>query len=552
MAQFKYTLPSGAQFTLQAPANTTQEQADRIFYEQVAAGSFVGYQAGQSLSSVTSKLTTFELSRIDRGTAGVSLTPIVAINQGLPLAQDGISSNPSLLAAIQALPVIAAFPNLSTVSVQDPVDQADIILAKGDSLGPNPVGPLTGFEIQTLQAQIINLVNQDADVITQEKGIGKYGLTCYQLEQAGYVKPGTFDTYLANDPDNFVAVMSTPSIWTGLDGVTSLDNILSDSELQNRVQNQLMQQGYNGLLAAGIVAPPPTSSVSLSTGTVYTQSGLQTLSALSLLGASTQNLGSLLGNTSLANTTLNRLLSTSITNLSTLNTGAISDTLSNINFSNLAATVGRNVTGNLGALVTNASKFTPEITGLWTTSGTGLKNLANLPALSVDKLKATLTNLTPVNASSIDSALNTFGKASQYGLSFSNPNAALGNLSNLGNLNGQVTALQGQTQAAVGQAQALAGQLQGNLANLGDLGKLFGGSGDLVSGTQIAGGFTNTVNRKTVDAAVSRILGSSKITAPSFEYPSVASVADKLDIAQAQTILSGSQNGQVFGQTVTI
>lgn len=550
MAQFKYTLPSGAEFTLQAPVDTTQEQADRIFYEQVAAGSFVGYQTGQSLSSIGSKVTAFELSRIDRGTAGVTSVPIVAINQGLSSTQDGISTNPSLLASIQALPVIAAFPNLSTVSVTDPVDQADIILAKGDSLGPNPVGPLTGFEIQTLQAQIINLVNQDDSVITQEKGIGKYGLTCYQLEQAGYVKPGTFDTYLVGNPDDFIAVMNTPSIWTGLDGVTGLDNILSDSELQNRIQNQLMQQGYDGLLAAGIVAPPQASAVSLSTGTVYTQSGLQTLSALSLLGASTQNFGSSLSGASLAaNPTLNRLLSTSITNLSTLNTGAIANTLTDVNFANLAANIGKNVTGNLGALVTNASKFTPEITGLWSTAGAGLKNLANLPALSVNQLKATLTNVTPLNASSIDGALNTFGKASQYGLSFSNPSTALGNLSNLGNLNGAVTALKGQSQAAVGQAQALAGQLQGNLSNLGDIGKLFGGSGDLVSGTQIAGGFTNTVNRKTVDAAVSRILGSNKITVPNFEYPSAASVADKLDIAQAQSILGG---GQVFGQTVTI
>ena len=32
MAIFKYTLPSGAAFTMDAPEVTTQAQADRIFY----------------------------------------------------------------------------------------------------------------------------------------------------------------------------------------------------------------------------------------------------------------------------------------------------------------------------------------------------------------------------------------------------------------------------------------------------------------------------------------------------------------------------------------
>jgi len=34
MATFKYTLPSGAEFELEAPAGTTQAQADFAFYSQ--------------------------------------------------------------------------------------------------------------------------------------------------------------------------------------------------------------------------------------------------------------------------------------------------------------------------------------------------------------------------------------------------------------------------------------------------------------------------------------------------------------------------------------
>ena len=54
MSQFKYTLPSGAEFTLQAPADTTQAQADLIFYSQVAAGAVAGFTVGQSISAASS------------------------------------------------------------------------------------------------------------------------------------------------------------------------------------------------------------------------------------------------------------------------------------------------------------------------------------------------------------------------------------------------------------------------------------------------------------------------------------------------------------------
>ena len=76
MSQFNYNLPSGANFVMQAPEGTTQNQADFIFYSQVAAGSLVGFSPGQSISAASSAVVNFELSRLDRGTAGVDDTVI--------------------------------------------------------------------------------------------------------------------------------------------------------------------------------------------------------------------------------------------------------------------------------------------------------------------------------------------------------------------------------------------------------------------------------------------------------------------------------------------
>ena len=515
MSRFEYTLPSGAKFQVNGPAGATQLQADQIFYEQVAAGSLVGYEPGQTLTSAASRLTKFELSRLDRGTAGVD--------------------NVAILSIVQNLPVVSGIPDLANVPVQSPINQADIVLARGDSLGPEPVGPLTPFQIQTLQAQLANLVDQPYTEITQEKGIGKFGFNCSQLEQAGYVKPGTFARFLDETPDKFLCVMGSPGIWTGRNGINSLDDLLSDENSQNLVQNEIMQLSYDSLTVAGVISNVPTPRVSLNQGQIYTPSGLQSLNALNLLG----------GNSGL----LTNILGKPVPTLNTLASGAVVD-------SALAQTsigITNRVTGQVGALINNAGKFGSLATTAWANSGgipnlgslvTGISNLPTLPGVNINQITKGLTNLVPSNIGTLKGALDNFGKASQFSLNFTNPLTSIGNINVQGLASGALSNVQGLATGALGNVQ---GQLTGAVANvrglasgsLQQLTNLFSGSGELVSGTQVAAGFNNTVNRKTVDAAVTRILGNSKIPSPGFEYPSPSVLAERLDIAQAQNILQG-------------
>ena len=74
--------------------------------------------------------------------------------------------------------------------------------------------------------------------------------------------------------------------------------------------------------------------------------------------------------------------------------------------------------------------------------------------------------------------------------------------------------------------------------NSGDLDFSLFSSDSLVSATKVAAGFSNTVNRQTVDAAVQRILGNAKIPTPSFEFPSELTAGINADILQAQKKLS--------------
>jgi hypothetical protein len=260
-------------------------------------------------------------------------------------------------------------------------------------------------------------------------------------------------------------------------------------------------------------------------------------------------------------------------------------------FSSITSGLTSKITGDIGALVANASKFGTNATALWAKAGglpdlssltsnglssitgglTGLTtNISGLASTSLTSITSQLTNLVPGSLSNLTANLDVFGKAGQFATNF-------GNLGNLGALQGQLTgalsgqlgsltgALQGQlgslTGALSGQLGSLTGALGnlGNLANLGSLadvfGGAFGGGGDLVSGTQVAGGYNNTVNRATVDSAFKKILGSNKIPTPIFQYPSLPSIASRLDILQAETILSNLKspsNETTFGQTVTI
>ena len=597
MSQFRYTLPSGAEFVVSGPAGATQAEADRIFYEQVAAGSLVGYTAGQTLTSLATRITKFELSRLDRTTAGVDTIPVLSINQGtiqgtitgISNGQVAVPNNQIILSAIEALPLPTSMPNLSQVLLSTPIDQADIVLNKGDGLGADEVGPLNSDQIQRLLAQIVNLVNQPYNVISQEKGIGAYGFNAYALEEAGYVKPGTSLRFFAVDPEDFVSVMSSPSVWTGKDGVTSVDVMLEDPQFQNRIQVEIMDNSYNQLTAAGVISRVPTSAVSVSRGQVYTNAGLSTISALSAAGGSIGNLTSLLKNSNVSASTLSRLLATPLSNLSTIGSGAVNSlggltSLASLPFSSITSGLTSKITGDIGALVTNASKFGTNATALWAKAGglpdlsnlasgglssitsglTGLTtNISGLASTSLTSITSQLTNLVPGSLSNLTANLDVFGKAGQFATNF-------GNLGDFNALSGQLTgALSGQlgqlSGALSGQLGALSGQLTGalgslgNFANLGSLadvfGGAFGGGGDLVSGTQVAGGYNNTVNRSTVDSAFKKILGSNKIPTPTFQYPSLPSIASRLDILQAETILSNLRspsNETTFGQTAII
>lgn len=555
MAQFKYILPSGKKFTLTAPAGTTQAQADYTFYSQVAAGSLVGFVAGQSINGTKTSAVKFALSRLDRGTAGVNDQVVLSIVNGLPS--------------------ISGIPNLVNVPLQNPITQADIANTGVNNTYTAPaIGPLNSSQVQGLLAQVANFINQPANTMSNTTGIGLYGLDCQQLEQAGYVKPGTYQQFIF-DPSPLTDVVSAPGIWTGQNGINNVDDFLSSPGAQNNAMSNLMSNGYNSLTATGTITPPVMQSVSALSGQVYTQSGLQTVSAVSAATGISYNVPSTSG-LSLSGTPIASFLSTAITNPGSITSGALNSVTNFTNISSITSGLNNSVTGDVGALITNSGCFGTAATTQWASNG----GLGYTPtSLTSDVLGSVTGDVTSVVPGSLTTDLtnniqgmNLLGKSSQFATGFSNPLSALNNLGgfNLGSVTSGLPSIGSITSAipGIGSLNGITSSIPGissltsaipGIGNLGSLtslgnfgsltslpgldsiGGLFGGGGDsLVSSTQIAPGYSNTVNRATVDAAFTRVLGDSKIPGASWDYPSPnsPSLNASADITAAQTFLN--------------
>lgn len=592
MSLFKYTLPSGSEFTMTAPAGTTQLEADLIFFNQVAAGTFVGYSVGQTLTSAQAMVSKFALSRLDRGTAGVDITAILSVVNGVPTTSTPASmpvEAAAIVSLVNAGPTVRAIPSLINIPLTNPITQADLVnVNSGGSTGvtgnessavvgittdlaPPPIGPLSSDQVRGILAQIANLVDQPFNVMSDSKGVGQFGLTVPQLEQVGLVKPGVWQRFIF-DPAPLTAVLSSPAIWTGRGGINSAQDFLGSVTAQNSAQVNLMQNAYQGLLGTGAISVPALPSILASQGQIFTQSGLQGISSLSALTNTSLSVPTVLSS-ALSGTPVASLLSSATTNLSTLGSGAIGAIPG---VASLTSGLSRSSIGDVGALVATASRFGTEAATAWSQGNGGVLSAITS---SVNSLVGGAGD----NISSLTSALNITGKASQFATTFATPGANLGNLGNFdaGSISGLADKLTG---SAAGLADNLSGavtnsvaaltaglggigdKLTGGLANLskladlgslGKLGGLLGGGGDgLVSATQVAAGFSNTVDRSTVDAAFVKILGSNKIPVPTFEYPSVNSLSlgAGLDIASAQKTLQNlkSQGGALLAQASQI
>jgi hypothetical protein len=366
---------------------------------------------------------------------------------------------------------------------------------------------------------------------------------------------------------------------------------------------------------------------SISQGQIYTQTGLQQVSAISLAVNSALSVPGPV-QSALSNFASVALTSTAVAITNSLVNGAVNNINSGANFSvadNNSRLVGSIVTGTTAGLVSTASKFgttavdnyviskvgynttsrlinnvinkninqvtnsvtrsiNSTVNNLITGKTTVDEQIANLgkssnfasiasdPGAAIDKLTTNITDNISATADKVTNFVENAGTNLTDALTNFDPSSLLTNPALLGlatnvlgikgndakNLN---TAVQIGTAIFTGGAslaptilKSLGGIFGGgsSLSSLSTLGSIpglgsvigaFMGGGGLAGPTKQAAGFSNTVNRSTVDAAVVKILGSNKIPTPIYTLPTARSQAAATNIAQAQSFLSNSPGG---------
>lgn len=170
-----------------------------------------------------------------------------------PLHGRGVSATADLNAGVENL----TFPSdveEKFDSIQD-TEVDTITLADYENQDPASisVGDIQPEQVTAMLAQAKIGTGQDFNDISDDTGVGKYGFTPEQLEASGYLKPGTVQFYLSDGTANATTILNSPSVWTGLAGVSSVGALLSDPSLQDAVQTDLYVGSLNKLKSAGIV-----------------------------------------------------------------------------------------------------------------------------------------------------------------------------------------------------------------------------------------------------------------------------------------------------------
>lgn len=280
MAGFTFTTPDGRSFEIKGPPGLTQEQARAIFDRQAKAGSLVGLRSGDALSAATQAaagLSAAEasvqqaLSGVNGSLGSVNVGVIGSVNPTLGASGGALGGSLSGTAAglsgavgaatagVKQVLATGSLPTTATASIStinrtlastpvaNAIDAADF--AKQDT-ALAPIGSMDTAQVTGVLAQAKTLVAQDAAAMSNSRGLGEYGLTVSQLETAGIVKPGM--STLVDAGASITSVLKSPAAFTGVAGVKSVSDLLTNPSLQSSIQQELMAKGVAGLTAAGI------------------------------------------------------------------------------------------------------------------------------------------------------------------------------------------------------------------------------------------------------------------------------------------------------------
>jgi hypothetical protein len=208
-----------------------------------------------------------------------------------------------------------------------------------------------------------------------------------------------------SNPSNFINVLSSPSVWTGKAGVTSVTNLLTNPALQDGIQLGLVKSSYATLVQTGQIVVP-TGLMS----TVASISGLAGTAKFADLPAA--GLGAITG-----------LQNSAISSIAGLQNSAISSISGSLlgNAAGISSITGA-LSGSLGGITGALSGSLGGITGALSGSLGGIADLGGLLATAgkfgVDDAVAWAKGKLPA-LPDISGLMDSLAKQGQFAVNFS-------------------------------------------------------------------------------------------------------------------------------------
>ena len=278
----KFTFNFGGEnFTVNTPAGTTEAQARAIFDQQASTGSLTGLIPGQTLDAakqfaggLLAAASQLNVSQLASGLSGLT----GGIGSGISSALGAVTRFTGGTTGGITSAALGAASRLTGVPIKNPMNVADFVKVGVGSV--KEIGALSSTQVQGLLGQAAASTKQLVSDYSLDKGIGQYGINPAQLEQTGYLKPGTLAQYTKNaqvtqadideaqrvnasggstTPELIASnrkikdVLNVSGVWTGKGGVSNLTSLVGDATKQLSVQSNIMETGYKSLEKAGVI-----------------------------------------------------------------------------------------------------------------------------------------------------------------------------------------------------------------------------------------------------------------------------------------------------------
>lgn len=150
-----------------------------------------------------------------------------------------------------------AVGNLNNVAIPTILDPATVLKSSPATVS---IGTLDPKQVTGLIAQAGSLAKNAGSISgVPTAGIGQYNLSPLQLEQQGFLKPGTAAQYCGTGTD-YTKVLSSPSLWTGKGGATDLSSFVANPALQTSTLTSVMSTSLDQLKKMGVVTGTESAS----------------------------------------------------------------------------------------------------------------------------------------------------------------------------------------------------------------------------------------------------------------------------------------------------